>query len=303
MTRLGMFFATSLAIVILFQAAMAESISNKVITWGGNSPEWNRALHLGALRLGCSDPPASCADYAQQFSRSQGVDKVFLSILLQAEKSPVYIREYSRLSLSHPALYEVGIDDFVGQADKLNMTLPALSAFLVQISRDVKGTNPRLLFGITIYEDELSSDHLPLANLDEQFRKSVDFVHLYPHYRQEQLSFSAAVQQARKIFPQAKIIAGVYAYDRRDYLPCMRGNSTPCTNEQEVTLFTQSFKERVSAVESGEAEWLEFYPGSFGDEAKWPNWNSARNCKPERRQECVDNTIAMREVVRKILNP
>jgi hypothetical protein len=274
-----------------------------VITWGGNTPEWNRTLHLGALRLGCSDAPSSCADYSQQFSKTQGVDKVFLSILLLAEKTPVYVREYSRLSLSHPALYEVGIDDFVGQCEKLNMTLPALSAFLTQITRDLKGANPKLNFGITVYEDELRSDHLPLANLDEQFRKSVDFVHLYPHYRQEKLSFSASVQQAQKIFPQAKIIAGVYAYDRRDYLPCTSGNSTPCTNEQEIILFTQSFKESLAALGSGEVEWIEFFPGSFGEEVKWSNWRIPRICRPERFEECVNNTIAMRKIVRKILNP
>jgi hypothetical protein len=281
---------------------LAGQVSNKVITWGENTPEWNRALHLGALRLGCSDPPSSCAGYAQQTSKSQGVDKVFLSILLSTEKTPVYVREYSRLSLSHPAIYEIGIDDFVGQCDKLNMTLPALSAFLTQVTHDLKGANPKLNFGITVYEDELNSDHLPLADLDEQFRKSVDFVHLYPHYRQEQLTFSAAAQQALKIFPQAKIIAGVYAYDRRDYLPCARGNSTPCTNEQEIILFNQSFKERLASLGSGQADWIEFYPGSFGDEAKWPSWKAPRICKPERLQECVNNTIAMRQIVRKILN-
>jgi hypothetical protein len=303
MTRPQILATAGMAMVMIVQAAIAGQAPVKVITWGGNTPEWNRALHLGALRVGCSDPPASCADYAQQISTSQAVDKVFLSILLQAEKTPVYAREYSRLSLGHPAMYEVGIDDFVGQCDKLNMTLPALSAFLAQITRDLKNANPKLTFGITVYEDELSSDHLPLANLDAQFRNSVDFVHLYPHYRQEKLSFSASAQQALKIFPQAKIVAGVYAYDRRDYLPCTRGNSTPCTNEQEVTLFTQSLKERLAAVASGEAEWLEFYPGSFGDEAKWPSWTAPRTCKPERVHECVDNTIAMRSIVRKMLNP
>jgi hypothetical protein len=303
MTRPQILITAGVAIVLVVYAAIAGQAPVKVITWGGNTLEWNHTLHLGALRVGCSDPPASCADYAQQISRSQGVDKVFLSILLQAEKTPVYVREYSRLSLGHPSLYEVGVDDFVSQSDKLNMTLPALSAFLAQTTRDLKGANPKLAFGITVYEDELSSDHLPLANLDAQFRSSVDFVHLYPHYRQEKLSFSAAAQQALKIFPQAKIVAGVYAYDRRDYLPCTRGNSTPCTNEQEVTLFTQSLKERLAAIASGEAEWLEFYPGSFGDEAKWPNWTAPRTCKPERVHECVDNTIAMRSIVRKILNP
>jgi len=302
MISFRLFVAASAAVLLIVPAVIGGPTSNKVITWGGNTPEWNRALHLGALRLGCSDPPSSCAGYAQQMSRSQGVDKIFLSIALNAEKTPVYVREYSRLSLSNPNIYEIGLDDFVGQCDKLNMTLPALSAFLAQLAHDLKGANPKLNFGITLYEDELNSDHLPLADLDEQFRKSVDFVHLYPHYRQEKLSFAAATQQALKIFPQAKIIAGVYAYDRRDYVPCTRGNSTPCTNDQEVNLFADSFKERLAMLGSGEVQWIEFYPGSFGEEAKWPSWTSSRICKPERLQECVSNTVAMREMARKILN-
>ncbi len=76
---------------------MGIQISNKVITWGENTPEWNRILHLGALRLGCSDPPASCADYAQKVSREQGVNKVFLAIALKADQTPAYVREYSQL--------------------------------------------------------------------------------------------------------------------------------------------------------------------------------------------------------------
>lgn len=291
------------AVLMVGQAAMGGPGSKNIITWGDNTPEWNRALHLGALRVGCSGAPSSCAGYAQQNSRSQGVDKVFLSIALTAEKTPVYVREYSQLSLAYPAVYEIGIDDFVGQCDKLNMTLPALSAFLTQVTHDLKGTNPNLHFGITVYEDELDSDQLPLAKLDEQFRKSVDFVHLYPHYRQEKLDFATASKEALTIFPQAKIIAGVYAYDRRDYVSCTRGNSTPCTNEQEINLFAQSFKERLAMLDSGQVQWIEFYPGSFGDEATWPSWTSPRMCKPGRREECVKNTIAMREIVRKLLNP
>src|SRR5579871_4825843 len=106
--------AAACAAIFLFgQSLIGGPVSNRIITWGENTPEWNRALHLGALRLGCSDPPSSCAGYSQQTSRAQGVDKVFLSIALTAEKTPVYAREYSRLSLSHPAIYEIGIDDFV----------------------------------------------------------------------------------------------------------------------------------------------------------------------------------------------
>jgi hypothetical protein len=291
------------AILVVIGSALGGPVSNKIITWGENSSEWNRILHLGALRAGCSDPPASCADYAQKAAKSQGVDKVFLAILLKPDQTPAYAREYSQLSMKDPALYEVGFDDFVGQSEHQKLPMPAMSSLLIDIARGLKQVNPNLHFGITVYEDELTSSTFPLGQLDEQFRRSVDFVHLYPHYRKETENFQAAVQQARQIFPAAKIIAGIYAYDRRDYLPCTRGGPAPCTNQEEISLFTQSFKERLGMLGNAGVEWLEFYPGSFGSEAQWSNWKQPRMCRPERLQECVENTKAMREVVRQTLNP
>lgn len=291
------------AVLLLMTSALALPFPNKVISWGESSPEWNRTLHLGALRMGCSDAPTSCADSGQKAARSQGVDKVFLAILLKVDTTPGYVREYSQLSLNHPALYEVGFDDFVSQAERQKLPFPAMSALLDDIAHGLKGANPRLNLGITVYEDELYSSHFPLADLDEQFRKSVDFVHLYPHYRKEAQNFAASVQLAAKIFPVAKIIAGIYAYDRRDYLPCAHGNSAPCTNDEEIRLFTQSFNERLGMLQNSSVDWIEFYPGNFGSEANWQLWKQSRICRPERVEECVQNTKAMREVVRRSLNP
>ena len=287
----------------MMSSAIGGQVPNKIITWGENAPEWNRILHLGALRVGCSDPPSSCADYAQKAAKSQGVDKVFLAILLKPDQTPAYAREYSQLSLKDPALYEVGFDDFVGQCEHQKLPIAAMSSLLNGIAQGLKQLNPNLHLGITVYEDELTSSTFPLSQLDEQFRKSVDFVHLYPHYRKEAESFPAAVQQARQIFPAAKIIAGVYAYDRRDYLPCTRGGPAPCTNQEEINLFAQSFKERLGMLGNSGVEWLEFYPGSFGSEAQWSQWKQPRMCRPERLRECIENTKAMREVVRQTLNP
>ncbi len=286
------------AVLLVISSAIGGSVSNKIITWGENTPEWNRILHLGALRIGCSDAPQSCADYAQKTAKSQGVDKVFLAILLKPDQTPAYAREYSQLSLQHPALYEVGFDDFVGQCERQKLPMAAMSPLLNDIAHGFKQVNPNLHLGITVYEDELTSSDFPLGQLDEQFRKSVDFVHLYPHYRKEARSFAAAVQESNQIFPSAKIIAGVYAYDRRDYLPCTRGGSGPCTNQEEISLFTQSFKERLGMLGNSGVEWLEFYPGSFGTEAQWSQWKQPRMCRAERLQECIDNTKAMRDVVR-----
>jgi hypothetical protein len=291
------------AVLVMMSSAIGGQVPNKIITWGENAPEWNRILHLGALRVGCSDPPSSCADYTQKAAKSQGVDKVFLGILLKPDQTPAYARDYSQLSLKDPALYEVGFDDFVGQCEHQKLPMMAMSALLNDIARGFKQVNPNLHFGITVYEDELTSSTFPLSQLDEQFRKSVDFVHLYPHYRKEAESFSSAVQHARQIFPAAKIIAGVYAYDRRDYLPCTRGGPSPCTNQEEISLFAQSFKERLGMLGNSGVEWLEFYPGSFGTEAQWSQWKQPRMCHPERLQECIENTKAMRELVRQTLNP
>ena len=291
------------AVLLIINSAMGTQVSNKIITWGENTPEWNRALHPGGVRLGCSSAPSGCADYAQKLSKSQGVDKAFLAILLKADETPAYVQEYSQLSLNHPALYEVGFDDFVGQCEHQNLAMPVMNRLLDEIARELKQANPQLHLGITVYEDELTSSRFALADIDEQFRKSIDFVHLYPHYRKESQSFSAAVQETRQIFPAAKIIAGVYAYDRRDYLPCARGNSTPCTNDEELGLFAQSFKERLAMLGNSNVEWIEFYPGNFGTESQWQQWKAPRMCRPDRLQECVDNTKAMREVVRQTLNP
>jgi hypothetical protein len=54
---------------------------------------------------------------------------------------------------------------------------------------------------------------------------------------------------------------------------------------------------------TSDVEWIEFYPGNFGTEAQWPNWKAPRICGQERLRECVENTKAMREVVRQTLNP
>ena len=290
------------ALLLILTSAMGTQVSNKVITWGENSPEWDRALHLGAVRLGCSGVPNSCAGYAQQTSRSQGTSKAFLAILLDSQKTPDYMRQYSQLSMANPALYEVGFDDFVNQCEKQNLSTPALSALLNSVVVQLKSANPNLHLGITLYEDEIYAPRFSLADLDPQFRKSVDFVHLYPHYRKEQVKFSQAVQQAKELFPSAKVIAGLYPYDRRDYLPCTRGNSTPCTNDEEVSLFADSLKERLAMLASSEVEWIEFYPGNFGMESQWGQWKSSRNCHPDRIQECADNTYKMREIVGQMLN-
>lgn len=296
--------AGCLTILLMLHAAMGSQSPNRVITWGENTSDWNQALNLGALRLGCSGAPASCVGYADQATRSEGVSTAFLAIILDVNHTPDYMRQYSQLSLNHPSLYEVGFDDFVGQAERQKLPFAELSSFLSEVADSLKSANPKLHLGITVYQDEFYAPRFPLDQLDEHFRRSVDFVHLYPHYRKEAEPFAATVQRAIQVFPQAKIIAGNYAYDRVNYLPCARGNSAPCTDQEEVSLFAQTFKERLAMLGNSDVAWMEFYPGRFGSEAQLDIWNDPRRgCHPDRIQQCVQNTKAMREIVRQALHP
>src|SRR5207249_6811117 len=90
------------------------------------------------------------------------------------------------------------------------------------------------------------------------------------------------------------IIAGSYAYDRINYLPCSRQERAPCTPQREMDLYKRLIDQQASLLRSGNIESLEFIPGYFGREEQWSGWNDARTCAPERRQECVRNTAALR---------
>jgi hypothetical protein len=274
---------------------------NRIITWGGNLPDWDKSLGLSALRLGCSSAPQSCLRDVRQEAARDHVQSVFLAIPLNpAPQTLSIVTQYSPLTASEPMLLEIGFDDFVNRAQKLSMDAAGLNAYLTQIAHAVKAGNPRLKFGITMYEDELKGD-LPALGLSPDFASLVDYVHLYPHYRQLSEPFANYVNEAKAIFPNAQIIAGVYAYDRRDYLPCTKGGSDHCSNEQELSLFKDTFQQELALLRSGQVSFLEFYPGGFGLEEQWRNWDQPRICSASRRQECVSNTKAMRQAVLQIL--
>jgi len=288
--------AVPLAIVL--GAAIPMRSEHRIITWGANAREWNRELGVDAVRLGCSDAPAKCVDQAERLARHQGVDTAFLSIVLRAASAASDARTYSQLSLNHPALNEVGFDDFVSQCQRQKMSFPMVSAALVDFAKGLKSANPNLHLGLTLYMDQISSASFPLVNLRQEFRQRIDYVHLYPHYRKEAQPFAATVETVRAMFPNAKVIGGVYAYDRRDYLPCARGSRATCSNEEELSLFKATFQERWAMLMSGNISSIEFYPGNFGLEEEWRGWQDPRSCRANRRQECIANTQAMRRIVR-----
>jgi hypothetical protein len=272
-----------------------------VITWGGNSPEWNRTLHITGIRIGCSDAPASCMQQVDQMAASQHVSSVFLGILLKPTNVAANSATFGNLALSHPNLAEVGFDDFVSQSEKTQLGPSELSSLLQTIASNLKSRSAKVQFGVTIYQDQLLTGELDHLQLSDGARQSIDIVHLFPHYRKERKSVTEYSAEAKRVFPNAKVILGVYAYDRREYLPCSAGDRTACSSEEEVNLFDQIFREDLRIASGGGAAGIEFFPGNFGAEDSWRGWDNARACRQSERAACVQNTIAMRDKVREAM--
>jgi hypothetical protein len=271
------------------------------ITWGGNSPEWNRILRLSGVRIGCSDAPASCVQQVDQMASSQGVSAVFLAILLNPANVAANTGTYANLNASHPSLVEVGFDDFVSQAEKTHLDPPELSRLLETVAANLKAHGSKLHFGATIYEDQLSSGELDRLQLSDGVRQSIDVIHLFPHYRKERKPVTEYIALAKRDFPNARIILGNYAYDRREYLPCSQDSRARCSSEEEINLFDQNLRENLRIASSGGAAGIEFFPASFGGEDNWKGWDAPRSCKQGERADCVQNTIAMRAKVKEAL--
>ncbi len=272
-----------------------------IVTWGGNSPEWNRTLHLSGVRIGCSDALVSCVQQVDQIAATQHVSSVFLAILLNPARIATDSASYGKLGASHPSLVEVGFDDFVSQAQKTNFNSSELSRLLESVADNLKSRGSKLQLGITIYQDQLSSGGLDRLHLSDGVRQSIDVVHLYPHYRKERKPVMEYIAQVKQVFPNAKLILGIYSYDRREYLPCAQDSHTRCSSEEEISLFGQNLREDLRIASSGGAAGIEFFPGSFGAEDSWNGWDNPRACKQGEKAVCIQNTLAMREELRQVM--
>src|SRR5262249_15582560 len=148
--------------------------------------------------------------------------KVFLAVSLATLATGDNAVQYSRLSLANPFLAEVGTDDFVAQYRRFAGSALQPSSVLETAIENLKSQNHNLKFGLTLYEDEMDHPYLQEPRLTARVRDAVDYVHLYVHYRTNGPAYQTFVRQTHALFRNAKIIAGSYAYDRIDYLPCSR---------------------------------------------------------------------------------
>jgi len=269
----------------------------RIMTWGtNNTPEWKNILHLSGFREGCSDSPQSCMRSLAAFSHDPNI-RIFLAIRLDPKTAASYGQQYSALSLQNPSLEEISLDDFAGQYQKLFHQRVADPAAVVNSLIDgLKSRNHNLHFGITLYEDELTSDYLSDSKFPKSLRARVDNIHLFLHYASDAPNYRTYVNAMKSYFPNAGVIAGVYAYDRITYLPCGPSSSQLCTPQQEKDYFTQSLDTAVQLLQQEEVSWIEFYPGEFGREAQWGGWHEPRACT-QKIEDCVNLTLQLRQIV------
>lgn len=275
------------------------------MTWGLNDSPWNQQLGVIALREGCSGTPAACVASLDSIASAQGVAKIYVSMPYDLATSVANAKLYSQLSLTHKAIVEVGFDNFVNQTENLQLAgqLPDPASFLTQMIAAVKSANPNLGFGITLFEDSLSHAVLQNAVLPAALRAKVDYIHLYVRYRQDAASYVTYVSQTKALFPNAKIIAGAYSYDRIDYLPCQYKGTAPCTVAQESALFKQLLETQATLVRQGTIYGLEFSFGYFGHPEDWAGWKGqSQVCNPARILECYANTKSLQTVAQQVLN-
>lgn len=275
--------------------------SSGVATWSvqANTPDWNQSLRVVASRQGCSSAPSDCITFVRKVAQASNV-RISLAVPLDATTTADNASKYSQLSLNASFLAEVGIDDFVDQFRKLESSTSQPASVVNHLIANLKAANSALHFGATIYDDELTSPYLQDARLPATTRAQFDTIHLYIHFRQSGLTFDRSVQQAKQLFPNARIIAGAYAYDRRSYLPCSPGGQ-PCSTKQELDLFSQTITLQAQLLASGAIDSVEFYPGYFGREEKWDGWSNPRACAPGDLANCIANTKAMRQTALTVL--
>jgi hypothetical protein len=263
---------------------------------------WNTSLRLSSMREACSLAPTSCEPYLDNLAIEEGASSYYVVLPMSAANSVSWAEQYSSLSLTHKMMVEIGFDDFVGaledQVADGYISNPA--TFVADVLAATKEKNPNLAFGATIYEDALNHTMIT-TTIGASLRAQFSYVHLFVHYRENAGNYATYVAQAKALFPNAKIIAGGYPYDRINYLPCAFQGTVACTAAQEQSYYQELLQIQANMVNAGTVMGLEFYPGYFGDTTAWGGWTSTRDCATARLSQCYANTNVLQSITQTVL--
>jgi len=290
------------AVTLVLAPSVGLAAPHYVIATAGNTAEWNKKLGVDELWAGCSSEPAVCMKSLNTYARAGGVKRVTLSIASDPKLIADYALSYSQASLAEPRLHAIVLDDFVPTLSHWQQAGVTIGPLIQQVITNVKAKNPKLLFGLTLYEDQMNFAVLQDNVLPPAVRARVDRVSLFVHFRKNGLQYASYVPEAKRLFPNAQIMAGAYAYDRSDYIPCAQGSKEKCTRAQDLDLFVATLRIQVGMMDSGQVAGIQFYPNNFGTEQAWHGWDNPKACDPSQRQECVKTTIAMHDAVLQILH-
>jgi|GEM_PF-1529655 len=276
--------------------------------WRTNFIKWARSLSL---------PSGESGRWTQIYIAGSADIQDFL------RKAPLI----SQIRKEEPMVYELGLDDFLSKFSNAFRAGTVTAETMDKLIDDVKSASD-LKFGITLYDDDLLTGSIAFFDMDDdpngdqdsstvnhlnpKFKAGVDVVHLYPHYRKFTSRMPEAIELAKQIFPNAKIFLGSYPIDRIDYIGCnydpVLANRIPCTQQEEMDLFKQSFDTSTRLLREGEIDSLEFWPAYFGLEQQWPYYAEpgtgtestninfdGKYCKD--RTRCLNNTAEIRQSV------
>jgi len=293
-----------LVFVFAFAVDVHAQTRPNIMTWGTNMPEWNQSLGLTGNREGCHAAPAQCVSNMEGIAASENVNQMIISMPFDLTTAVSYATQYSQLSLTHKIVIGIGFDDFVNTIENLQIAgkLSNPASFVSTVITATKSKNPNLKFGVTIYEDSLTHAVLTNTVLPAALRAKIDYVHLFVHYRANAPNYATYVSQAKTIFPNAKIMAGAYPYDRIDYLPCQFKGTVHCTASQEQSLYKQLLQIQANLLKQGTVSGIEFFFGYFGMPQDWAGWTAqTRVCNPARLTECYSNSEKLQEISKEVL--
>lgn len=259
------------------------------MAWG-SKPTEAAAPYVNSVRMGCTDAPSDCI---AAYKPTPGVE--FFSIAFGKASDPVSTLErakiYSKLSLKNPLLKEVSIDDLWGFLYQVHVQDKA--EYIRSLIAAVKSENKALKFGVTLYENEIEKIQKAPETLPLDARDKVDRVALYLIYRGNWSNYAAYVAEAKQLFPNAKIYAGVYHYDRSDYIECRQGGKKKCSDDEELSMFNSALQTQIKLLKAKEIDGLELYPGFLGDEKEWGAWKNKDLCASLRIDRCITNSRSM----------
>ena len=285
----------------------------KVITSSNNVTDFQKQLNPTDFGNGCTGAPSACVAKVKAKVELLGVEKTgeYLAITKDPALIADYALQYSQLSLQNPWLKETFIDDFYYTYREWKTAQVDYKALLETVIANTKQANPNLKFGIILYEEQLETALLSDAELPPETREKINLVHLFVHYREDGLNYRNYVNRVKTLFPNAKIVAGAYDYDRIDYMPCAYStsgftrpiaNNLQCTAEEELDYYKQLLEIQAEMLKNGEIYALHFYPGPSDTDTGWYGFDSPTNCLAERKEQCIQNTIKLNEITFSVLN-